>query len=202
MDAVKSFKLVVVGDGCAGKTCMLGAFIDGKIDPNAYVPTVIDNHSKALTLTNTNESVVLNLWDTAGQEAYDTLRKVTYDKTDLFLLCSPVDNRTALANVKTCWAGEIRNQVGDVPIFFVSTKTDLRADEKTVSEMRRDNKSPVTFEEARAVAKDIGAVGFAECSALTGDGIENVFQEAAQFANKRLQQKIKKSKSKEICSFI
>jgi GTPase SAR1 family protein len=42
-------KLVIVGDGYIGKTCMLWSFVYKKF-PTGYVPTVFDIHSSKLAL--------------------------------------------------------------------------------------------------------------------------------------------------------
>jgi GTPase SAR1 family protein len=42
--STKELKLVVVGDGYIGKTCMLWSFVYKKF-PQGYVPTIFDIHS-------------------------------------------------------------------------------------------------------------------------------------------------------------
>lgn len=71
--AAMSKKLVIVGDGACGKTCLLQVFATGSF-PEEYIPTVFEN-----TIVDTvvdGRDVELALWDTAGQEDYDGMRYV------------------------------------------------------------------------------------------------------------------------------
>ena len=49
MASGKSVKIVVVGDGAVGKTCLLMRFVKGQM-PQAYIPTVFDNHSEPMVV--------------------------------------------------------------------------------------------------------------------------------------------------------
>ncbi len=64
------------------------------------------------------------------------------------------------------------------PIILVGTKLDLRDDKETVEKLKEKKLVPITYPVAMQMAKDIGAVKYLECSALTQKGLKQVFDEA------------------------
>ena len=63
-------------------------------------------------------------------------------------------------------------------MLIVGTKSDLRTDENTLEQLKKEGKVPITEAEANAMVKDLGALKFIECSSLTRQGLKNVFDEA------------------------
>jgi len=181
---IQSVKLVVVGDGTVGKTCLLIAYTTNSF-PEEYIPTEGDNYSANVLVV--NKPVSLGLWDTAGQEDYDRLRPLSYPSTDIFLICFSVVNPTSFTNVKTKWYPEVHHHCPDAKILLVGTKIDLRDDKEVVDSLSKINVAPITSQDGEGMARDIKAVGFMECSALTQKGLKNVFDEAIKcvvFPNK------------------
>jgi len=185
MNYMKNVKCVVVGDGCVGKTCLLVSYTENSF-PEEHVPTVFDNRS-TIVLYN-NEPMNLNLWDTAGQEDYARLRPLSYPHTDVFLVCFSIISRNSFQNLENKWIPEIRFHCPEVPIILVGTKSDLRDDAYSISECKKMNKPMIVEAEAIALQKRIGAKAYVECSALTHENIDLVFNEAlrASFEPKKI----------------
>ncbi|GAA50318.1 Ras-like GTP-binding protein RhoL [Clonorchis sinensis] len=56
-------KIVVLGDGMVGKTCLLMTYTSGHY-PSEYVPTVFENYLGSVNVD--GKQLAFELWDTAG----------------------------------------------------------------------------------------------------------------------------------------
>ena len=63
---------------------------------------------------------LLELIDTAGQEDYDKLRPLSYNKANIFLVCYSVVVPSSFTNVKETWIPELREHAAGVPFVLVS----------------------------------------------------------------------------------
>jgi len=168
-----SCKCVVVGDGAVGKTCMLSVYAR-KGFPKKYIPTIFDNYSATVEVE--GSPIQLHLWDTAGQEEFDKLRFLSYPDTDVFIICFSVDNLITFSNVREKWIQDVKDHLrptGRASVILAGTKCDLRQD------LTRDRSTFVTEAQATALAKDINASAYVECSAMQdGYNVKTVFDEA------------------------
>jgi small GTP-binding protein len=161
----KTLKLVVIGDGAVGKTCLLVVYAKGSF-PTEYVPTVFENYKCKVTVNSIEYSV--QLWDTAGQEELVNVRQLSYPNTDVFLMCFAVSERTSFENIKNKWVDEIKQYSKDPVLLLVGTKADLR---ETADD-------PVSVEDGKTLARQIGAFDYIECSAIKCQGVKDVFDRA------------------------
>lgn len=177
--AVLRKKVVIMGDGACGKTCLFMSFIreESFLD---YIPTVFENYVKDVKADRTVYE--LALWDTAGQEDYDRLRPLSYPDSDVLLAAFSIDSPAAFENIPNKWIPEARHFCPNVPIVLVGLKKDLRNDESTIKQLKKDEQKPVSRRDAVEMAKKIDAYAYVECSAKDYNGVEDVFFTAVQAA--------------------
>lgn len=169
----KRVKLVVVGDGAVGKTSLLIRFATGEF-PTEYLPTVFENYTAQLKRE--TETILLHLWDTAGQEDYDRLRPLSYPGADVVLLCFSTINQASYEAIREKWAPEIHHYIPNIPHILVGTKIDLRAAKHP--DPNSGKYEPITPENGQSLANEIGATKYLEICSKTGEGIQELFNEA------------------------
>lgn len=175
-------KLVIVGDGACGKTCLLVVFSKDSF-PEVYVPTVFENYVADIEID--GKQIELALWDTAGQEDYDRLRPLSYPDTNVVLICFSVDSPDSLENIPEKWVPEVKHFCPQVPFVLVGCKKDLRSNPETIAKLKKLGQHPVTTEEASQVAIQIGMganVQYIECSARNKENVKQVFEVATKAA--------------------
>ncbi|KAH8048255.1 GTP binding protein [Aureococcus anophagefferens] len=116
-------KIVIVGDGAVGKTCLLKRFTEGRF-PETYVPTVFDNAEAALTLDDGRDCLV-SLWDTAGQEDYAHLRRMSFPNVHAFVVPFSSTRASSFDNVVRTWLPECAEADATAPVILARTKIDL-----------------------------------------------------------------------------
>ena len=179
---IQNIKCVVIGDGGVGKTSLLITYCCGEF-PSDYVPNVFDENV-SVPVSIAGESYNLGLWDTGGGEDYHRLRPLCYPNTSVFLVCFSVDRPASFKSVEEALVPEIKHHCPNTPFLILATKVDLRADRATLDKLAKKQEEPVSKdelvskEEGERIAESVKAAKYLECSALTGEGVKNVFDEA------------------------
>merc|ERR1719201_2266663 len=115
-------KALIVGDGAIGKTCLLSRFTNDAIEWDndgepEYEPTTFNNFILNWK-TDEGEELEVEMWDTAGQEAFEQLRKLSYPGTDIFLVGYACNERSSLNNIQHKWLLELK-EVDPDPWFIL-----------------------------------------------------------------------------------
>merc|ERR1712190_586672 len=112
-------------------------------------------------------NIKLQIWDTAGQERYRSVTRSYYRGAAGALIVYDIANRDSYNHLLN-WLADARTLArADISIITVGNKCDLK-----------DRRS-VTFLEASRCAQE-NDVLFLETSALTGEGVEDVFIKVAR----------------------
>jgi hypothetical protein len=61
----------------------------------------------------------------------------------------------------------------------IGTQIDLRDDPAVIEKLNKQRQAPITGKQGEQLAKDLNAVKYVECSALTQRGLKNVFDEVS-----------------------
>eukprot|EP01124_Arcella_intermedia_P027988 TRINITY_DN5595_c0_g1_i2.p1 TRINITY_DN5595_c0_g1~~TRINITY_DN5595_c0_g1_i2.p1 ORF type:complete len:877 (+),score=227.58 TRINITY_DN5595_c0_g1_i2:15-2645(+) len=172
---MQSIKLVVVGDGAVGKTCLFISYTTNAF-PAEYIPTVFDNYSANVMVD--GKAINLGLWDTAGPEDYDRLRPLSYPQTDIFIVLFSLISPSSFENVAWKWVPEIKHHCPTAHFILVGSKLDLRDDPNMVRRLAEKRMAPITYEQGLSKCYEVGAAKYMECSALTQTNLKQVFDEA------------------------
>lgn len=174
------YKLVVLGDGGVGKTALtiqlcLNHFVE------TYDPTIEDSYRKQVVID--NQSCMLEVLDTAGQEEYTALRDQWIRDGEGFVLVYSISSRSSFARIQkfhhqiqrvkeSAGAGsptypgsplsQTMGSFGPAPVMLVGNKCD-RVTEREVS-----------TQEGSALAKQLGCE-FVEASAKNCINVESAF---------------------------
>ncbi len=159
-------KLVLVGNVAVGKSSLVNRYTRGEFLEQyqatigaAFVP-------KDVQLAN-GKTIKLQIWDTAGEEKYRAMTQFYYRKAAGGIVVFGLDDYASFEDVQT-WVSDLREVCPHVVITIAGNKSDVEPEDRAV-----------TTEMLADLADELG-VAFCECSALDGDGVGGLFQQAAE----------------------
>lgn len=160
-----------VGPTNVGKTSIIARYVHDRLDPNQLAS--IGVAFQEIRRNVDGKEVLLKVWDTAGQERYRAVVGPYFRDVVLAVAVFDLsaDTKESLEYVRE-WIERVQ-AASDPIILIIGNKTDLcRPSDKAV-------------EAVVAVANDVGAT-FKFTSAVTGEGIDELFDYVARKVSERL----------------
>lgn len=174
-------RLVVFGgDGAAGKTSMF-LYHMGKL-PAEYIPVKIGDYVVKDYSINGKTVSVAFCDNEGGGEDWHTLRHLGYEGADCVVLCFVID-QSGFEYIEEYWYPFTQKYCPKAKLILVGMKKDLRNDQDWIERLAKHNEKLITYEEGKRLAKEIKAECYLECSSVSGEGIEDVFNKAAEVAS-------------------
>ena len=153
--------------------------------PRSYKKTILDVYSAIVNVG--NDSITLRLFDVSGLKKAENYRKSLMNVCDVAILCYNLMNPDSLKSIKNFWLNEIKESTM-LPVVLVGTQLDLYLEHYT---------SLGIHSKAKKFATKRGIEITLECSALTQQGLKNVFDQAILLClSKGVDKKVAKDKCK------
>eukprot|EP00051_Salpingoeca_urceolata_P001172 m.39081 g.39081 ORF g.39081 m.39081 type:complete len:230 (-) comp11233_c0_seq1:256-945(-) len=133
-------KTLIVGNGAVGKSSMIQRYCKG-IYTHDYKKTIgVDFLEKKIKLE--GYELRLMIWDTAGQEEFDSMTKAYYRGAEACVVAFSMTDRDSFDAVES-WIAKVEAEVGNIPMVLIMNKIDLL------------EQAVVTKEEAQAKADHV-----------------------------------------------
>ena len=157
-----SLKVTLLGSTGVGKTCIIQRYTENTFDENAVSTSGASYSQKFIEVD--KKGVVLDLWDTAGQEKYRSLGRHFYKDAYIVCLVYDITNLQSFQDLQEIWYKDLKTYGEKYTVLaVVGSKSDCFIDEK------------VSEETARNYAKEINAI-FMLTSAKQGTNIDLLFE--------------------------
>ncbi|MFO8019178.1 MAG: Rab family GTPase [Promethearchaeia archaeon] len=158
------YKLVVFGDGGVGKTSLVTRYLQGVFTGNTTMTIGVDFHTKTLNINGTEVS--LQIWDFAGEDRFRFLLPSYLRGANGGIFMYDITRYSSIKNFDA-WLNVLRTEaeeeVKNMPILLVGGKSDL------------EQSRSISKKEGRRLMESKGLYNFIECSAKTGENVEEVF---------------------------
>ena len=155
------FKIIVIGDASVGKTNIIKAYTTNSYNENTKPTLGVEFYTKTFEIN--KDYVMVEIWDTAGQEKYQSVTNSYYRGSQGALIVYDIANEESFNNIDK-WLERANEKLNEnAKIILVGNKIDL-ADQRKVQ-----------TETASEKAKELN-MPLMETSALENKNIKEVFK--------------------------
>ncbi|CAH1238937.1 ras-related protein M-Ras-like isoform X2 [Branchiostoma lanceolatum] len=149
---LRTYKLVVVGDGGVGKSALTIQFFQ-KMFVADYDPTIEDSYIQHTEID--GEWAILDVLDTAGQEEFSAMREQYMRTGDGFLLVYSVTDKASYEHITQFHTQILRVKDRDsYPMILVANKVDLVHQRKVSEDQGKAQATELNIPYIETSAKD------------------------------------------------
>jgi len=117
------WKCIVVGDGGVGKTALAVRLCKGFFIEDYKMTIGVDFYVKTIEIDDFN--INLQIWDTGGQERFNSIRSIYYRGARGAAIVFDLSNQESFEHIPR-WIEEIKRETtGNIPILLIGNKSDL-----------------------------------------------------------------------------
>ncbi len=161
-----SYKLIIIGDTGVGKSCLMLRGTKNEFREDHDVTIGVEYGSFSLKIN--SKSVKILIWDTAGQETFQSVAKVFYKGSHCIFLVYNITDEKSFEKLQH-WLKEIRETASaNAMIVLVGNMLDLES-KRTVSKEKG---------EEFKIRENLDA--FVETSAKSGQNVQELFIRTAK----------------------
>ena len=160
------FKYIIVGDSSVGKSCLLLQFTDQRFKAAHDLTIGVEFGSRTIQV-DPNNSVKLQIWDTAGQESFRSITRSYYRGAICALLVYDITRKYTFQNLVRWLEEMLEHAYSRMTIILVGNKKDLESERE------------VSYEEGAEFAKKNKLIFF-ETSAKTAENVDAAFINATK----------------------
>mmetsp|Transcript_594 Transcript_594/g.1067 ORF Transcript_594/g.1067 Transcript_594/m.1067 type:complete len:249 (+) Transcript_594:160-906(+) len=169
-DFEREIKVLLVGNGGVGKTSMIRRFCRG-VFTDEYKKTIgVDFLEKSIYVDSLSEDVRMMLWDTAGQEEFDSMTRTYYRGASACVIAFSSTDRESFDAVPN-WKRKVEAECGPIAMCLVQNKVDLIEQAK------------MTPQEAEGMARKVGLKFYRSC-VKENMNVTEVFKYLAELSDK------------------
>ena len=113
-------KIIVIGDAAVGKSKMIERFLEDDFNNFRLSTHALTLYRKDVVLGD-GKVVKTDVWDTGGQEKFNSLHASYYFQADVAIMVFDVTRKSTYANLKI-WYEELRQHCEEIPVILVANK--------------------------------------------------------------------------------
>ncbi len=174
MDLTKktTLKICIIGNSGVGKTSLITRYITDKFSNQYRITVGADLFSKEVT--HNSKQYILQIWDTAGQEKFQSIGSAFYRGSDACVLVYDITSKKSFEDLEN-WKKEFIRQGGvknedSFPFIVLGNKCD------------QEDLREIDKKEAEEFCEGNGKMGFFETSAKDNLGIQSAFEQIVKFS--------------------